>query len=119
MPTYTLTRPPAQADHTIELNAEALSTGTLLPVTGTHHAHAEKTTGRIGEAFPEWGYDEFYVFSERPVPAPPTVMPAAELTPELDLVSGALASEGPGSEEVVSLAGGTSGLRISFSTNRA
>ncbi len=46
----------SQADHTIELNAEALSTGSLLPVAGTHHAHAEKPTGRIGESFPEHGY---------------------------------------------------------------
>ena len=48
-----------QADHTIELNTEALSTGTLLPVTGTHHAHAEKTSGRIGESFPDGGYGEY------------------------------------------------------------
>ena len=51
----------AQADHTIELNAEALSTGNLLAVTGTHHAHAEKTSGRIGEAFPAAGYGTFLV----------------------------------------------------------
>ena len=48
-----------EADHTIELNTEALSTGTLLPVTGTHRAHAEKTGGRIGESFPDGGYGEY------------------------------------------------------------
>lgn len=63
--------------------------------------------------------DDFYVFSERSVPPPPSVIPASQLTPETDLVSTALALEGPGSEEVVSLAGAKSGLRISFATNRA
>lgn len=50
---------PLQADHTIELNPEGLSTGTLLAVAGTHHAHAEKTSGKIGEAFPEGGYGAY------------------------------------------------------------
>ena len=54
------TSSPLQADHTIELNDEALSTGTLLAVTGTHHAHSEKSTGRIGEAFPDAGYGAYY-----------------------------------------------------------
>ncbi|KAM5539278.1 hypothetical protein V8D89_007151 [Ganoderma adspersum] len=108
-----------KADHTIELNAEALSTGSLLPVAGTHHAHAEKTTGSIGESFPEHGYDEFYVFSARDAPVPPTVLPAADLKPELDLVGAALSRDGPSSEEVVSLASGKSGLRVGFATNQA
>ena len=51
--------PPMIPNHTIELNMEALSTGTLLPVTGTHHAHAEKTGSRIGESFPDGGYGEY------------------------------------------------------------
>ncbi|PIL35328.1 hypothetical protein GSI_02053 [Ganoderma sinense ZZ0214-1] len=108
-----------KADHTIELNAEALSTGSLLPVAGTHHAHAEKTTGRIGEAFPEHGYDEFYLFSARGAPVSPTVLPASDLKPELDLVGAALSRDGPSSEEVVSLASGKSGLRVGFATNQA
>ncbi|KAI0822568.1 galactose mutarotase-like protein [Trametes gibbosa] len=107
-----------KADHTVELNAEALSTGNLLPVAGTHHAHAEKTSGRIGEQFPEHGYDEFYLFSERAAPPPPSILPASELQPELDLVGAALSRDGPGAEEVVSLAGGKSGLRVSFATNQ-
>ncbi|KAI0635548.1 galactose mutarotase-like protein [Trametes polyzona] len=107
-----------KADHTLELNSEALSTGKLLPVTGTHHAHAEKASGRIGEQFPERGYDEFYLFSERAAPPPPSKLPASELKPELDLVGAALSRDGPAGEEVVSLTGGKSGLRISFATNR-
>ncbi|KAH9885801.1 galactose mutarotase-like protein [Cubamyces lactineus] len=107
-----------KADHTIELNAEGLSTGTLLPVTGTHHAHAEKASGRIGERFPERGYDEFYVFSARSAPPPPSIMPASELKPELDLVGAALSRDGPAAEEVASLAGGKSGLRVGFATNQ-
>ncbi|KAI0351752.1 galactose mutarotase-like protein [Trametes cingulata] len=107
-----------KADHTIELNSEGLSTGSLLPVAGTHHAHAEKATGKIGERFPERGYDEFYVFSERAAPPPPTILPASELKPELDLVGAALSRDGPAAEEVASLAGGKSGLRVGFATNQ-
>ncbi|OSC97712.1 galactose mutarotase-like protein [Trametes coccinea BRFM310] len=107
-----------KADHTIELNQEGLSTGTLLPVTGTHHAHAEKATGRIGERFPERGYDEFYLFTQREAPPPPSILPASELKPELDLVGAALSRDGPTSDEVASLAGGKSGLRVSFATNQ-
>ncbi|EIW57180.1 galactose mutarotase-like protein [Trametes versicolor FP-101664 SS1] len=107
-----------KADHTVELNSEALSTGTLLPVAGTHHAHAEKSSGRIGEQFPEQGYDEFYLFSARAAPPPPSVLPASELTPELDLVGAALSRDGPAGEELVSLASGKSGLRLGFASNQ-
>ncbi|RDX56960.1 galactose mutarotase-like protein [Lentinus brumalis] len=108
-----------KADHIVELNPEGLSTGKLLAVTGTHHAHAEKTSGKIGESFPESGYDEFYVLSKRATTPPPSILPASELKPELDLVGAALSRDGPAAEEVVSLAGAKSGLRISFATNQA
>ena len=62
--------------------------------------------------------DEFYLFSERPTPPPPSVIPASELKPDTDLVSSLLEREGPGNEEVVALAGAKSGLRVSFATNR-
>ena len=45
-----------KSDNTIELDASGLSTGSLSPVKGTHHAHAEKETGKIGENWPEGGY---------------------------------------------------------------
>ena len=63
--------------------------------------------------------DEFYLFSKRPAPPPPSVIPASELKPDTDLVNSLLEREGPGNEEVVSLAGAKSGLRVSFATNRA
>ncbi|KAI0749261.1 galactose mutarotase-like protein [Daedaleopsis nitida] len=107
-----------KADHTIELNSEGLSTGTLLAVAGTHHAHKEKTSGKIGEAFPASGYDEFYVFAPRATPPPPSKLPASAFSPELDLVGAALSRDGPGSEELVSLTSGKSGLRISFASNQ-
>ena len=100
--------------------------------------HAEKTSGRIGKSFPDGSYgayqsliitfddiqlflhlDQFYVFSPRAVPPPPTILPASELTPELDLVGAALSRDSPASEEVVSLTSGKSGLRLGFATNRA
>ena len=46
-------------------------------------------------------------------------MRASELTPELDLVGAALSRDGPAAEELVSLEGAKSGLRIGFSSNRA
>ncbi|KAH9921180.1 galactose mutarotase-like protein [Epithele typhae] len=108
-----------KADHTVEIDKHSLlSTGNLLAATGTHHAHAEKSTGRIGEAFPENGYDEFYVFAQRAAPPPPSVVPVSEITPEVDLVGAAMARDGPAAAEVVSLTGGKSGLRISFATNQ-
>ena len=59
------------------------------------------------------------MFSPRSVPPPPSIMPASELKPELDLVGAALSRDGPAAEEVASLAGGKSGLRVGFATNRA
>ena len=63
--------------------------------------------------------DQFYVFSPRAVPPPPTILPTSELTPELDLVGAALSRDSPASEEVVSLTSHKSGLRLGFATNRA
>ena len=59
------------------------------------------------------------MFSKRATPPPPSILPASELKPEVDLVGAALSRDGPASEEVVSLAGAKSGLRVSFATNRA
>ena len=56
--------------------------------------------------------DQFYIFSPRAVPPPPTILPASELTPELDLVGAALSRDSPASEEVVSLTSGKTGLRL-------
>ena len=61
--------------------------------------------------------DQFYVFSPRAVPPPPTILPTSELTPELDLVGAALSRDSPALEEVVSLTSGKSGLRLGFATN--
>ncbi|KAI0950664.1 hypothetical protein AcW1_007914 [Taiwanofungus camphoratus] len=106
-----------KADHTLALGPDALSTGTLVPVVGTHHAHTEKATRAIGERFPENGYDEFYLFAPRPATASsaPTRLAAAELTPETDLVLAALED----AYAPVELAGAASGLRLSFSTNQS
>ena len=87
------------------LDATALATGELLPVTGTHHDHSSKpsfTPGKgslIGEsfdngygAFPSLIYlnfslspcpDEFYVF-EKPSNAIPTRLPASALSKDGD-----------------------------------
>ncbi|KZT00930.1 galactose mutarotase-like protein [Laetiporus sulphureus 93-53] len=106
-----------KADNTILLASDANSAGSLLPVQGTHHAHAEKETGTIGERFPPNGYDEFYLFSDRSVPIPPTRLAASDLTAETDLLKGVLDTEAR--EPVVELAGAKSGLRVTFDTNQS
>ncbi|KAH8092568.1 galactose mutarotase-like protein [Cristinia sonorae] len=108
-----------KADHTIELNNVGLSTGSLLPVTGTHHAHAEKESKKIGEKWPTSGYDEFYVFSPRSTPTLPTRVPVSEFTPTSDLLKEIITSEASSKDPLVQLASEKSGLRVSFDSNQS
>ncbi|KZT67902.1 galactose mutarotase-like protein, partial [Daedalea quercina L-15889] len=103
-----------KADNTIALAPDANSAGALAPVAGTPHAHAEKATRTIGERFPENGYDDFYVFAPRTVPAP-VRLPASELTPQTDL----LAPAEEDADAVVELEGAKSGLTLAFHTNQS
>ncbi|EPT05454.1 hypothetical protein FOMPIDRAFT_1155225 [Fomitopsis schrenkii] len=103
-----------KADNTITLGADANSTGNLAPVAGTQHAHAAKTTHKIGENFPENGYDEFYLLSPRKILAP-VRLPASELTPTTDL----LAPAEEDADAVVELEGDKSGLKLAFYTNQS
>ncbi|THH27229.1 hypothetical protein EUX98_g6965 [Antrodiella citrinella] len=104
------------ADHTIALDSLGLSTGSLLPVTGTHHAHAEKPSHKIGENWPTSGYDEFYNFKPRSTPTAATRIPIAEFTSTTDLLKDVIA---PGSPSLVELASAKSGLRLSFDSNQS
>ena len=55
-----------QAAHTLALDpTTALATGALAPVAGTHHDHAAKATGTLGEAF-----DGGYGAPRPPLPGP-------------------------------------------------
>ncbi|CAL1717425.1 unnamed protein product [Somion occarium] len=107
-----------KADHTISLTETGLSTGALSPVKGTHHAHGEKETGKIGEKWPEGGYDHFYLFS-RPSPpsTQPTRIPASQLTPDTSFVEELFTKEPESVDPVVELASDRSGIRLSFDTN--
>ncbi|CAL1717421.1 unnamed protein product [Somion occarium] len=109
-----------KADHTISLTETGLSTGALSPVKGTHHAHGEKETGKIGEKWPEGGYDHFYLFS-RPSPpsTQPTRIPASQLTPDTSFVEELFTKEPESVDPVVELASDRSGIRLSFDTNPA
>ncbi|KAI0693410.1 galactose mutarotase-like protein [Cytidiella melzeri] len=114
------------ADHTVQLDSTALSTGQLLPVKGTHHAHAEKETGTIGEKFPSSGYDEFYVFS-RPPPSIPTRIPASALGDSgasltnggINVIKQILDLRTDPSQAPVTLASEKSGLKIVFESNQS
>ncbi|KAH9914979.1 galactose mutarotase-like protein [Fomitopsis serialis] len=103
-----------KSDNTVALGPDANSTGTLAPVGGTHHAHAEKSTRKIGERFPENGYDEFYLLAPRKVIVPAR-LPAAELTPKTDLI----APIEEDADAVVELESGKSGLKLAFYTNQS
>ncbi|TCD61099.1 hypothetical protein EIP91_009036 [Steccherinum ochraceum] len=111
-----------KADHTIELDSTGLSTGSLLAVAGTHHAHAEKETKTIGERWPTngyGGYNEFYVFSPREKASLPTRIPIDKFTPDVDLVNDIITSEASATSPLVELASAKSGLRISFDSNQS
>ncbi|PSR73726.1 hypothetical protein PHLCEN_2v10445 [Hermanssonia centrifuga] len=117
-----------KADHTIALTETGLSTGELAPVAGTHHAHAEKKTSKIGESFPEKGYDEFYLFS-RPAAPIPTRLPASAF--QASGTVGVTSAEGANvlkeilkpreqtAEPLVSLESEKSGLKLVFDTNQS
>jgi len=105
-----------KADNTIELTSKGLSTGSLVPVGGTHHAHSEKETKKIGERWPESGYDEFYLFSPRSGVSP-TRISEKELSSGIDLLKDILTSEDK--EPVVELESEKSGLKLTFDTNQS
>ncbi|EED80127.1 predicted protein [Postia placenta Mad-698-R] len=105
-----------RSSNTLELAPDANSAGSLAPVAGTHHAHAEKATRSIGERFPAQGYDEFYLLDKRDAPAAPVRVPAASLTGAGDLVRAALEDNG---EPDVELASAKSGLKLRFFSNQS
>ncbi|KAI0790063.1 galactose mutarotase-like domain-containing protein [Abortiporus biennis] len=105
-----------QADNTIELTSKGLSSGALAPVKGTHHAHLEKETKKIGERWPESGYDEFYLFSSRDIIAP-TRIPEKDLTPDKNFLQEILTTDQK--DPVVELESDKSGLKITFDTNQS
>ncbi|CCL98625.1 uncharacterized protein FIBRA_00627 [Fibroporia radiculosa] len=104
-----------KADHTLELGPDANSSGLLAPVTGTHHAHVEKETRKIGEKFPENGYDEFYLFPRNIAPPTPVRISTGDLQPKTDFVLPALEDQ----QSLVELASPKSGLRLNFSSNQS
>ncbi|KAK7682610.1 hypothetical protein QCA50_014410 [Cerrena zonata] len=108
-----------KSDHTIELDASGLSTGELLPVKGTHHAHAEKASGKIGENWPESGYDHFYVFNKAPPASQPTRISTSSLSATTSFVEELLTKEGQQIDPVVVIASDRSGLRLTFDTNQS
>lgn len=107
-----------KSKNTIELDpATALSTGRLAPVAGTHHDHAAKTSGTIGEQY-ENGYDEFYVFDRTPHPIP-TRLPAD--AQDTDVISDVLAPAPvrAAADPLVLLASDKSGLKVVFDSNQS
>ncbi|KAL5504356.1 hypothetical protein ACEPAH_8430 [Sanghuangporus vaninii] len=104
-----------KSDQHVELDSSALSTGKLLSVQGTARDHKSK---RIGDQWPEGGYDEFYVF-DKSAPSPvPKRIPLSEF-PKTDLVQDIIHPKPTESSPVVELSSDKSGLKLSFFTNQS
>ncbi|EJD07057.1 galactose mutarotase-like protein [Fomitiporia mediterranea MF3/22] len=109
-----------KSGHSVELDPSFLSTGKLNPVQGTPRDHKSK---RIGDQWPNDGYDEFYVF-EKSAPTPiPTRIPLSEF-PKMDLIQDVIHPRqadpsSPSSPPVVELSSDKSGLNLSFFTNQS
>lgn len=114
-----------KSDRITELNEVALATGNYTPTPpGSDHAHVNK---RIGDRFPEKGYDDYYVFRADAVPSVPSRLPLASFSAETDFVTDLLK---PVSEDTVTSRGGNraqptveltsdkSGLKLIFDSNQ-
>lgn len=103
----------AQSDNVIALTDVGLSSGKLQPVKGTAHHHAAKATHKIGENYPETGYDSFYLLT-RDVPKIPTRLPGAGAP---NVIKDIIAA--PVTKPFAELASEKSGIKIAFDSNRA
>ncbi|KAF9260134.1 galactose mutarotase-like protein [Marasmius fiardii PR-910] len=107
-----------KAKHIAELNGDSLFTG--FKDAPKEHVHDGK---KIGDTHPDKGYDDFYLFEEKPVEIPRRV--SLSSLKDLDLLSDVLkpsngpnASRGSRPDPVVELASERSGIKLVFDTNQ-
>ncbi|KAJ7592543.1 galactose mutarotase-like domain-containing protein [Mycena floridula] len=106
-----------KADKVVKLDKDSLHSGEYLTAAeAPHHAHSAK---KISKGYPEKGYDDFYVFEQRPV-LQTTRVPLSTL-PDLDLIGDLLApsTKGNTSDPLVELISEKSGLSLSFDSNQS
>jgi len=101
------------ADHVIDLDENALSTGKLNPVAGTPQEHAHT---RLGDSFPPSGHDSFYVFKAPPTPIESIRIPLSTLS-TLDLIKDILRAPAR-TNPLVELTSELSGWALAFDSNQ-
>ncbi|KAG5645095.1 hypothetical protein DXG03_006909 [Asterophora parasitica] len=114
-----------KSDRIAELGPDALPTGAfLLAKDHPSHAHSAK---RIGDLFPEKGYDDFYLLQNPGSSQFPTRLPLSSFNSKLDLIKDIIQpsndeqgkpTRGNRPEPVVELSSEKSGIKLVFDTNR-
>ncbi|GJJ08334.1 hypothetical protein Clacol_002545 [Clathrus columnatus] len=102
-----------KSDNTLELDELALATGKLHPITNTPLG---LTGARIGDNFPDGGYDSFYVFNQPINPVESVRVPLSRLQ-SLDLFEQVLAAPAR-TDPLVRLSSERSGFTLAFDSNR-
>ncbi|KAJ3793774.1 galactose mutarotase-like domain-containing protein [Lentinula aff. detonsa] len=111
-----------KSDRIVARDADSLNIGNFIPVTSaTEHLHEGQ---KIGDKYPNLGYDDYYAFAPRTVKILKR-FPISEFTPKLDILKDVLipsgtedATRGDRPEPVVELSSDKSGLKLVFETNQ-
>ncbi|KAK7021297.1 hypothetical protein VNI00_017472 [Paramarasmius palmivorus] len=102
-----------KADRLVDRDADSLRVG--ISKVPTEHDHSKGK--KIGDGYPDAGYDDYYVFADRDIKQPKTFaassLSSADYLKEI-LKPGAVSTE----DTVTELASDTSGIRLSFDTNQ-
>ncbi|KAK7435357.1 hypothetical protein VKT23_019708 [Stygiomarasmius scandens] len=114
-----------KADRIVARDADSLNTGKFINTSSSpEHKHDGK---KIGEGYPEAGYDDFYVFEPQTIKIPKRVPVSSLNDSKFDLVKDLLTPANPKdpslhgarTDSVVELASEKSGLKLVFDTNQS
>ncbi|KAK0446130.1 galactose mutarotase-like domain-containing protein [Armillaria borealis] len=104
-----------KADRIVSRDSDSLHTGKYISVASApEHDHSGK---KIGDKYPEPGYDDFYVFESRPIDVPKRV-PISTFSDDFDLVKSIITPSTVHSP-VALLSSDISGLSLAFDTNQS
>lgn len=104
-----------KADRIVSRDSDSLHTGKYISVASApEHNHSGK---KIGDKYPEPGYDDFYVFESRPIDVPKRV-PISTFSDDFDLVKNIITPSTVHSP-VALLSSDISGLSLAFDTNQS
>lgn len=104
-----------KADRIVSRDSDSLHSGSYISVTSApEHNHSGK---KIGDKYPEPGYDDFYVFESRPIDVPKRV-PISTFSDDFDLIKDIITPSMTHSP-VARLLSDISGLSLAFDTNQS